>query len=194
MFVVIYEDRSVVVEGKDVKAWNGVPKDKKILSVILTDGYKLRKSIYGYDYYVVAYEGVATCPSGIGNYGIYQVNNDVVAQQVIGVKQFIYTKKMAQKFAADLREKVNSIKEVDDAVVGTYLATLKSNAIKNVNSKLKEFLAKLDNVAATKITFGYTVESISLDTARQSKKFFISGVSKDENEYDEKIIKKAIYI
>jgi hypothetical protein len=59
MFIVTLENGENLVEGKDIKFWKEIPRDKKIAAVTLTAGGNVMKTLSGYDKYVVVYDGVA---------------------------------------------------------------------------------------------------------------------------------------
>jgi hypothetical protein len=95
MFVIQYEDGTLLSEGKDVESWDGVPYDgKRIAAVTLTAGGQLHKTIMGYDEYVVSYEAVAKLEGRFCT-GVEDVNwtpkpsaGTVIGQVCVGYRRF----------------------------------------------------------------------------------------------------------
>lgn len=73
MFLVTLENGEVLVEGRDVKNWNEVPVDKQILSVTLTSGFGVTRTLSGCKEYVVAYVGTRRTRQALNGLSIEQL-------------------------------------------------------------------------------------------------------------------------
>jgi len=180
MFVVTFEDGTTAIQGvKGIKTWDDVPRDKKISAITLTDGGDIIETLSSCDFYVVEYVGKhSVSSSGLMKETRVIGRPKTFAQVVTGIRDMTANRSLIRKIGNKLIHEVNSA--YDDIMDKNLLfAKARANEISSLSEKIKEMVAKVDDIEVVQLRMGLTMTQTSRDTVKTKQEAFREGTGSE---------------
>ncbi len=172
MFIVSLENGETLIEGKHVENWDSVPKNEKIISVSLTSGGGIYKTLSGFEEYAVMYDGkfvVEQNLDGITSSG----SQKVCSQSCYGKKDVSRWLKAIDDISKSLKIELN--KEINKS--SSILKDKLSQLYKEIDEKSEELKKKIRKNSFKRIYISIEEESLSPEEISLRNDVFRKGIA-----------------
>lgn len=189
MFVVVLEDGQTLVEGTDVNNWQEISSDKKILSVTLTSGFGITRTLSGCDSYVVTYRGIKKSRQSVNAKFMVQYPQEDYCQICYGKRNISRHLRFIQDEANRLKYIIKQkIRETDDENFKNILL----GSLQHVITREKSMIIELRNKEYEFISININSGKMSSSQVDINEQEYKTGIVDDSSVPNQKEISKKL--
>lgn len=189
MFIVTYEDGSVEVQGREVLGWDDVSKSKRIVSVTITDGHEIQETLFGFDFYLVCYHGVAVLRSSAGETFGTQLPPKVYSQSLFGIRSNDELVHTIKKLASAVRAGINKSFPTELIETSEAFARARRNDFNQIDDSEKKLLDWASKLEVVEVSLTLSKKNYSRDELKQNPDNFRAGIGGEMGVTEEDIMK-----